>query len=121
MRTISRQATSQATSRPAGIATYGQASRPVAQAATIATSASSSTERTRRRRRVARLVASRRAAYCASGVGEPAVGLVVTTASSARPGATTRRAIRALTGSRRARTRMLWENRSTERPRTTSS
>jgi hypothetical protein len=50
-----------------------------------------------------------------------AEGLVVTIAAVARAGVTTSRAIRALTGSRRARTRMLWENRSMERPRTTSS
>ena len=67
--TISRQATSQATSRAAGIATYGQARRPVAQAATTAARASSSTERTRRRRLVARGRGERRAAYCSSGDG----------------------------------------------------
>ena len=67
------------------------------------------------------MVARRRAAYDASGDGAAAEGLVVTSTTSAvRPG-TTSLAIRALTGSRRASTRMLWEKRSTERPRTTSS
>src|SRR5213078_3427104 len=98
--TINRQATSHATSRPAGIATYGGPSRPSAHAAATPTSASRSRLSTRRRRLVALLVAARRATYCSSGEGVPAEGLVVTVAGTVRPGVTTSRAVRALTGSR---------------------
>ncbi len=97
------------------MATYHQSM--IANAATVTTAALASriSPSTRRRRRVARLAVSR---FTSTRTGP----LVVTTgADFARAGATTRRASRRLTGSRRARTRMVWEKRSTERLRTTSS
>ena len=47
--------------------------------------------------------------------------VVTTGAEGVRPGVTTRREEVRLTGSRRARTRIVWEKRSTDRLRTTSS
>ena len=116
--TISRHATSHATSSPAGIPTYAQWMRPNAATAPVASSATSSRPSIRRRRRAARLVASR-----VIGSGSRAeVCLVVTIGDDgARPGLTTSRASRRLTGSRRARTRIVFENRSTDRLRTASS
>jgi hypothetical protein len=84
-----------------------------AHAATVPAVARRSRASTRRRRCVALQVAARRAAYCSSVEAED--GLLGVAGRS-----DDRQAIRALTGSRRARTRMLW-NRSTDRPRTTSS
>ena len=122
--TITRQATSQATSRPAGIATYHHEITPNAATPVTAAVASRIRASTLRRRLVARFAAARRAAGLTIGRSCSATGLRLraTVASAAgRPGVTTRRALRRSTGSRRASTRIDFEKRSTERLRTSSS
>src|SRR5690606_17244891 len=117
--TIRRQATSQATSSPPGTATYHQEKTPAAASAVTTTRPSRITERTLRRRRVARCAAARRAATVATTGAGPLVSM--TGRDGARPGWTTSRASRDDVGSRRARTRIREENRSTERLRCVDS
>ena len=105
--------------RPAGAATHHQSMTPAVATATTARLARRSRSSTRRRRRAAR--GGLRGGAGRRSVTSASPWSPTSTWAAGRPGVTTSRALRRLTGSRRASTRIGAENRSTDRLRTTSS